>query len=252
MAPQNLLSARAGLEVHPLVLIVEGRAPTASLLAPELSSRHLRLLTAFSADEAKAAVTGELAPDLILLDQDLLGAGLEFLRELRADPETAGVPVIVVSGDDTPDKRRTAFDLGADDYVARPFDPGEMVRRIMAVLRRASPSADRPPRGRLGSGPIRLDLRNHSLIVDGRETLLPKAELEILGILMAHENSLVSRASMVEALNLPPGGSRSVDMRVQRVRRRLGRYAPWIETVHGQGYRYRNPDRGSPRQEEVA
>jgi two-component system, OmpR family, phosphate regulon response regulator PhoB len=136
--------------------------------------------------------------------------------------------------------------------VARPFDPGETVRRIMAVLRRASPDPDRPRRGPLGSGPIRLDQRNHSLIVDGREAVLPKGELEVLAILMAHENSLVSRTSLSEALNLPPGGSRSVDMRVQRVRRRLGRYASWIETVHGQGYRYRNPDRGIPRREEVA
>jgi two-component system phosphate regulon response regulator PhoB len=235
----------------PRVLVVEDEPDIAALIAYQLTREGLRVETAASGTEALTAV-GREVPDLVVLDRMLPGvSGDEVLRTLRADPATSGVPVLVLTARREQEERIEGFELGADDYLTKPFSPRELVLRAQAILRRAR-EATPPAGGRIiRAGPLRLDLGAHQATLDGDELSLTPTEFRLLQALLERKGRTQSRRQLLEkAWDVRSEISdrlqtRTVDMHVRRLRSKLGAAGDWLETVRGFGYRFRTPEEPS-------
>ena len=177
-------------------------------------------------------------PDLVLLDLMLPGLdGLELTRLLKRDPATARVPLIMVTAKDGETDRIVGLELGADDYVTKPFSPREVVLRVKAVLRRGK---RREPAGEiLAAGAIRLDTAAHRAWVNDEEVALTATEFRLLRILVERQGRVQTRAQLLRDVWEYTGDvdSRTVDTHVRRLRRKLQPAAGQIETLVGVGYR---------------
>ncbi len=192
-------------------------------------------------------------PELVLLDIMLPGDdGVTILRQLRADSRYASVPVIMATARGTEYDKVRALDLGADDYVTKPYAMMELVSRVKAVLRRserksssdASDSGARRPASEnqlLKYGPISLDSRRHLVTVNGRETELTLKEYELLRKLLLNPECVLTRDQLLEDVwgYEFDGETRTVDVHVRTLRQKLQEAGSLIETVRGVGYRIR-------------
>ena len=179
-------------------------------------------------------------PDLILLDLMLPGLdGLEVTRLLKRDPVTAGVPLIMLTAKDSETDRIVGLELGADDYVTKPFSPRELVLRVKAVLRRG-PQQEHTGR-LLEAGAIRLDVDGHRAWVDAKEIALTATEFRLLRILLERHGRVQTRARLLRDVwgYAEDTDSRTVDTHVRRLRHKLTTAGERIETVVGVGYRLR-------------
>lgn len=180
---------------------------------------------------------GERRPELILLDIMLPGEdGLFILKKLRARTDTADIPVIMATAKGTEFDRVTGLDLGADDYLSKPFGMMEMVSRVRAVLRRAGPKE--PPRA-LRTGGLELDLEGCAAYADGVRTALTRKEYLLLRTLMERPGRVFTRGQLLEAVwgVEHVGETRTVDVHIATLRTKLGECGRQIETVRGLGYR---------------
>ena len=176
-------------------------------------------------------------PQLILLDIMLPGAdGLTILRQLRSAPATARIPVIMATAKGTEYEKVTGLDMGADDYLAKPFGMMEMVSRVKAVLRRAAPQAEQQV---LEAGALRLNLGEHIVTVDGQRVTLTLKEFEVLRVMMENVGQVFTRDRLLgEIWGYDfDGETRTVDVHMRTLRQKLGRCGDYIETVRGVGYR---------------
>ncbi|HEY8470043.1 MAG TPA: response regulator transcription factor [Longimicrobiales bacterium] len=228
------------------ILVVEDERDIAALVAYHLTREGYRVRTADEGTEAFEAISHE-RPDLIILDLMLPGfSGYDVLAELRRRSTTAEVPVIVLTARrDEPDRVR-GLELGADDYVTKPFSPRELVLRVGAVLRRVQSPAVAAGGRMLTGGPIAIDLDALHVTVDGRPVELTPTEYRLLVALMERRGRVQSRQQLLEnAWDIHVHiETRTVDMHVQRLRAKLGHAGKWIETVRGFGYRFRGKDAG--------
>jgi DNA-binding response OmpR family regulator len=221
-------------------LIVEAVEKTLTL-APGFS------LKAVNTAEAALPAAIRLRPDLILLDVRLPGGGdgRAVLRTLKANSATAAIPVIFLTGLAGEADKVLGLNLGADDYVAKPFGALELMARIQSVLRRSQPQG--LGRGVIESGGLTLDWENRSASLDGKPLSLQPRELEVLHLLAASPGRALSRAYLIE--NTSSYGldvaTRSLDTHIKNIRRKLGRKAGLIETVAKLGYRF-NPSYVKP------
>lgn len=224
------------------ILVVEDEPDVAGLVAYALAGAGYRVETAGDGAVAVSAISRE-RPDLIVLDLMLPGrSGFEILSDLRsgAGPETA-VPVVVLTARRDEADRVEGLERGADDYVTKPFSPRELVLRVSAVLRRVKA----PPlegTGRvLRGGPIRVELDTREVAVDGQPVALTPTEYRLLLALLERRGRVQSRRALLEAAWDAHGASetRTIDIHVLRLRRKLGTAGRWIETVRGHGYRFR-------------
>ena len=177
-------------------------------------------------------------PDLVILDLMLPGLdGLELLRILKREPATAATPVLLLTAKSEEVDRIVGLELGADDYVTKPFSPRELVLRVKAILRRKEQPAT--PQEVLAIGGIRLDPGAHRLEVRGKDVALTATELRLLQILMQRRGRVQTRAKLLaDAWGYAEEvDSRTVDTHVRRLRRKLGPEADRLETVIGVGYR---------------
>ena len=184
------------------------------------------------------AGVADALPELILLDIMLPNEdGLSILRRLRADEKTADIPVIMVTAKGTEFDKVQGLDLGADDYIAKPFGMAELVARVRARLRRNAPKADAAC---LTAGALSLDTRAHSVHVDGREVALTIKEYELLRYLMEHRGTAFTRERLLEQIwdYSYDGGTRTVDVHIKTLRNKLAPCGDKIETVRGVGYRF--------------
>lgn len=194
----------------------------------------------FSDGAALTAALRGAKPDLILLDIMLPGEdGISILRRLRSLPDTAALPVILLTAKNTEYDKVIGLDSGADDYIAKPFGMMELVARIRAVLRRSQdklPSADSHP---LTAGAISIDERAHTVCVSGRDVQLTLKEYQLLVLLMKNQGAVLTRDVLLE--NIWGYGSesetRTVDVHIRTLRQKLGDSGALIETVRGVGYR---------------
>ena len=231
----------------PRVLVVEDEPDIAALIAYQLTREGFRVETAGSGVEAAAAI-GREVPDLIVLDRMLPGmSGDEVLQRVRAEPVTARVPILVLTAKREQEDRIEGLELGADDYLTKPFSPRELVLRVQAILRRAEDTGATPGGRVLRAGTIRLDVAAHHASIDGVELKLTPTEFRLLQALMERRGRTQSRKSLLEkAWDLEAGVSdriqtRTVDMHVRRLRRKLGDAGSWVQTVRGFGYRIKVP-----------
>ena len=200
--------------------------------------------------ETSLATTGEQAlshlrrhvPDLVVLDLMLPDLpGTEVCRRIKADPRTKHVPVVMLTAKGDEVDRVVGFEVGADDYVTKPFSVRELVLRVRAVLRRAVPRA--PERVRDAVGPIRVDVDAHRAFVDGAEVPLTPLEFKLLTTFMSRLGRVQSREQLLEDVWEMSSEieTRTVDTHVKRLREKLGSGRDLLETVRGIGYRLVEP-----------
>ena len=225
------------------ILVVDDEPDISALVAYHLARESYRVRTAASGPEALRAAEVE-RPDLIVLDLMLPGmSGLAVLEELRRRPEMQEIPVILLTARREEQDRIAGLRQGADDYVAKPFSPQELILRVAAVLRRVQQA---PPAGKGGKvvrvGPFTVDTGAARASVEGAELDLTPTEYRLLQTLMERRGRVQSRRQLLEAVWEVTAdiATRTVDMHVQRLRGKLGPHADWIETVRGFGYRFRN------------
>ncbi len=175
--------------------------------------------------------------DLILLDLMLPGEnGLSILRELKTRRDTMGTPVILITAKDGEDDVVQGLELGADDYIAKPFGIMELIARVKAVLRRCGPGEEREI---IEVDEIRMDTGRHTVQVSGREIALTLKEYELLRVLMQKPGRLIEREALINAVWSRDymGASHTLDAHIQTLRSKLGSSGSRIQTVYGCGYR---------------
>lgn len=177
-------------------------------------------------------------PDLILLDVMLPDEdGLQILAKLHANAATSKIPVIMLTAKGTEFDKVKGLDLGADDYVVKPFGMSELAARVRARLRRISPKADTDV---MTAGPLTLDHRAHTVRMYGELIPLTMKEYDLLKILMENAGRAFTREQLLDRVwdYSYEGGTRTVDVHIQTLRAKLGEHGHMIETVRGVGYRF--------------
>jgi len=221
------------------ILVVEDEADLADLVAFNLREEGHEVTIARDGNTALAEIQrGQ--PDLVVLDVMLPDiSGIEVCRRLRRKRDTVRLPVIMLTAKTDEVDRVVGFEVGADDYVTKPFSPRELVLRVEAILRRtiSSPEADGPQVITLGA--LRIDVPAHRVEVLGEEVLLTALEFRLLLDLATRAGRVQSRDALLERVwgYAPNVETRTVDTHVKRLREKLGDGADQIETVRGVGYR---------------
>ena len=176
-------------------------------------------------------------PQLVLLDIMLPGEdGLQILKKLRSAPATRRLPVIMVTAKGSEYEKVMGLELGADDYIPKPFGMMELVARVKAVLRR---SGSLPQEEAVSAGPIRIFPEEHRVEVDGREVALTLKEYELLSMLLRNRGVVLTRDRLLEEIwgYSFDGENRTVDVHIRTLRQKLGPAGDLIETVRGVGYK---------------
>jgi two-component system phosphate regulon response regulator PhoB len=228
------------------VLVVEDERDIAALVSYHLTKEGYRVRTAEGGSEALHAMSAE-RPDLIVLDLMLPGlSGYDVLSAMRSNADLADVPVIVLTARREEADRIKGLELGADDYLTKPFSPRELVLRVSAVLRRAQAPAVAGATRTLRGGGISIDVNALAVSVDGRAIDLTPTEYRLLVSLLERRGRVQGRQQLLEAAWDVHARieTRTVDMHVQRLRSKLGSAGDWIETVRGFGYRFRGREDG--------
>ena len=224
------------------ILVVEDERDIAALVAYHLTKEGYRVRTAEGGAEALEAAAAK-RPDLLVLDLMLPGfSGYEVLQEIRRRAELAEVPVVVLTARRDEADRVKGLELGADDYITKPFSPRELVLRVAAVLRRAQSPAIAGAGRMLRGGPVTIDLNAMRAFVNDVPVDLTPTEYRLLVTLVERRGRVQSRQQLLEtAWDIHARiETRTVDMHVQRLRTKLGEAGDYIETVRGFGYRFRS------------
>lgn len=234
------------------ILIVDDEEDILDLLEYNLANSGFAVERALLGRLALEAAENN-PPDLIVLDEMLPDLrGFEVLRALRSRPKTETVPVILLTARSTESDKLVAFELGADDYMTKPFSPGELLARVRAVMRRARGEGAKRPA--LGFGNLTIDADARRVFLSGAEIELTPQEFRLLHFLATHPNRVYNREQLLanawdEDVVVDP---RTVDVHVARLRSRIEETpgAPsMLETVRGAGYRF-NPEPANPKRRE--
>jgi two-component system phosphate regulon response regulator PhoB len=224
--------------LHIRVLVVEDEVAIRDMLAFNLGRAGYEVLPAGSGSEARASIADRY-PDVVLMDWMLPDvSGLELTRQLKRDPETREIPVIMLTARVEEDSRVAGLEGGADDYITKPFSPRELLARIKAVLRRGSPAKDEV----VIVENLKLDARSHRVSVNDTDVALGPTEYRLLRFFMHHPDRVFSRAQLLDRVW---GGNayveeRTVDVHIRRLRKALTPcgYDKLIQTVRGAGYKF--------------
>ena len=214
------------------ILVVDDEEDICAILKFNLSKEGYEVVTANSAEEE---LTLDIASfNLLLLDVMMGGmSGFELTGKLKTDPKTAGVPVIFITARDTEDDAVEGLDLGADDYISKPFSIREVVSRVKAVLRRTAAIPD-------ASTGIFIDDEKKVVTVDGAAVALTRIEYEIFKLLFTNKGKVFPREDILSKV-WPDDvivTDRTVDVNITRLRKKIGEYGNRIVSRHGFGYLY--------------
>jgi two-component system, OmpR family, phosphate regulon response regulator PhoB len=221
------------------VLVVEDEPDIRTLVVHHLARDGFRCRTAATGPEALASVR-RAPPDLVILDLMLpVLDGIEVCRRLRADTATAALPIIMLTARADEIDRVVGLEMGADDYVVKPFSPKELVARVRAVLRRARGGEPGRP---LAAGAVSLDTARHLVTVGGRPVELTPKEFDLLHALLEAAGRVLSREHLLNRVwgyaHADEIESRTVDVHIRRLRAKLGSEEQRIATIKGVGYRF--------------
>jgi two-component system phosphate regulon response regulator PhoB len=220
------------------ILIVEDEADISELLEYNLERNEYDPQSVATGEEGLVQAR-EAQPDLVILDLMLPGlSGLEVCRRLKADPQTAEIPIIMLTAKGEEEDIIAGFEAGADDYVTKPFRPKVLLARVRAVLRRADGRRSRGD-GVLDLGGLEIHPGRHEVRVDGTAIDLTRTEFRILQFLASRPGWVFTRSQIVRSVHGDdyPVTGRSVDVQVAALRRKLGSAGSQIQTVRGVGYR---------------
>ena len=223
------------------ILVAEDDPDIGSLLEHYLRKAGFMATIVTSGREVMPQIKRE-APDLVVLDLMLPGLdGLQVCRAIRADANTAAIPIIMLTAKAEESDRIVGLELGADDYITKPFSPNEVVARVRALLRRAHRAA--PANSRLTYGLLSVDVDRHVVKIDGDEVKLTAKEFLLLQYLMLHRGRVLSRDLLLSDVwgYSYTGGTRTVDVHVRRLREKVPMLADTIVTVKQFGYKLLDP-----------
>lgn len=219
------------------VLIVEDEQDVIDLLRYNLNRAGFDVLIATNGVKGLEMARSE-RPDVMILDLMLPQLGGEKVcKALKDDPDTATIPIIMLTAKGQPNDRVSGFELGADDYVPKPFSPKELVLRIQALLRRIRTAAKADI---LEVGPFRVDKGAFEIRMGGQRMELTTTEFKLLTLLVERRGRTQSRERLLfdvwgyqNAID-----TRTVDTHMRRLREKLGKFSSWLETIRGEGYRF--------------
>ncbi len=229
------------------ILVIEDEPDIRQILEYNLRQTGHQVSCAERGDQGLAAARQQ-RPDLVLLDLMLPDiSGLEICRTIKNDPDLREVAVIMLTARGGEIDRVVGFELGADDYVVKPFSVRELMLRIQAVLRRTQPNRE-PVVGSVSFGRLRIDHDAHRAWVDDDEVALTALEMRLLWTLYQRRGRVQSRGTLLDDVweASPENNTRTVDTHVKRLREKLGAAGEYVETVRGVGYRFA-PDPDSER-----
>ena len=217
------------------VLVVEDETSIASFVALYLKNAGYRVQTAGTGQEALDALSHD-RPDLVILDLMLPDIdGIEVCRRIRRGSD---LPILMLTARDEDVDKIIGLEVGADDYLTKPFNPRELVARVKSILRRAVPERREPQERQLAHGPLQIDAGRREVHVDGKEVQLAPKEFDLLWELLDHRGLVLTRDQLLERVwgYTFAGDTRTVDVHVRQLRRKLGDASP-IVTVWGVGYK---------------
>ena len=221
------------------ILIVEDESSILELISLNLHQAGFNPIRAISAEYANNLVK-ETIPDLIVLDWMLPGMdGIEFAKRLRANSETKNIPIIMLTAKSDEDNKIKGLDVGADDYLTKPFSPRELIARIKALLRRRSPELINEP---ITINGLVLDPSSHKIQANNKNINIGPTEFKLLHFFMKNTDRVYSRNQILDKVwgNNSVIDDRTVDVHIKRLRKSLNHsgYDKLIQTVHGTGYRF--------------
>ena len=221
------------------ILIAEDESDIRDLISFNLEREHMETLLAKDGVEA-FEIAKEKGPDLIILDLMLPKMdGFTVFKELRLDSRTKDIPVIMLTAKAQPDDVITGLEMGADDYLTKPFSPKELVLRVKALLRRINTTT---ANSTISSGKFRLDKNSLHCFVSGEQIDLTPTEFKLLILMVEREGTVQNREDLLREVwgYRDTANSRTLDTHVKRLREKLGDLSRCIETVRGVGYQYRS------------
>jgi DNA-binding response OmpR family regulator len=232
------------------ILVVDDEPGIAGLARDYLEHAGFAVLLAATGRDALAVVRGQ-RPDLVVLDIGLPELdGLDVTREIRREPAIAGTPIVMLTARDDELDKLLGLELGADDYVTKPFSPRELVARVKAVLRRSEPAAGAQGADRIRAGEVDIDVPRRHVQVDGRTVEVTPTEFELLVTMARRPGRIFTRSQLLDAVHGVAFESyeRAIDTHVKNLRRKVEpdpRRPRYLLTVHGVGYRFAD-DRDEP------
>ena len=225
------------------IVVIEDEPDILEAIQYNLEREGFRVIAVARGDEGLKTVVRE-GPDLLLLDLLLPGLdGLEVCRQLKMDPVTQNVPIIMVSAKGEESDIVLGLGVGADDYVTKPFKPKELIARVRAVLRRGTYREDAGS-DRVVFGPLVVDATRHEVRLDGSRVTLTPTEFRLLHLLASHPGRVFTRDLLVTRV-IGDGAAvidRNIDVHVRSIRKKLGSHRHLIDTIRGVGYRFQDEE----------
>jgi two-component system alkaline phosphatase synthesis response regulator PhoP len=225
------------------ILVVEDEPDISKLVSYNLAQERFKVLTAEDGEQALKVIQRE-KPNLVVLDLMLPGlSGMEVCKILRERPETAKLPILMLTAKAGEADRIVGLEMGADDYLAKPFSPREMVARVRAILRRANNAAHAEAPPAYDKGGLKIDFTTYEVFVRGKTVKLTLKEFELLRFLVQNPNRVLSRDQLLDRVW---GGEtfvtpRTVDVHIRRLRKAIEKddsKPQWILTLRGVGYKF--------------
>lgn len=219
------------------ILLIEDEEDVSDLIRYHLKKSKYRVLSAADGLEG-LRIASEERPDAVILDVMLPRLnGFEVAKRMKGDPSTASIPLLILSAKGEPEHRIKGLELGADDYLPKPFSPKELLLRIKALLRRRQASVAEEV---LVTGPFTVDRTSLKVTVEGRRLDLTSTEFKLLSLLIGKEGFIQSREELLQEVwgYRNSVDTRTVDTHMRRLREKLGEHAPHLETIRGEGYRF--------------
>ncbi len=223
------------------ILVVDDEEDILELVRYNLNREGYNVMCAESGEKA-LSIAEDLTPDLYILDLMLPGIdGLEITKQLKSDPKTASIPVIILSARGEEVDVVTGLELGADDYISKPFSPRVLLARVKAVLRRLKQTSEKQDSDEIVIDDLYIHKGRHVVKVAEKEVKLTYSEFQLLLLLSKRPGWVFTRSRIVDNIRGDNYAvtERSVDVQVVGLRKKLGIYGSYIETVRGIGYRFR-------------
>ena len=223
-------------------MIVEDEEDLLTTLEYNLKREGYQTHAFLTGEEGLAWAVAHGPPSLALLDVMLPGiSGIEVCHRLHGHERTRSTPVLFLSAKGEDIDRVVGFELGADDYVVKPFNVRELMLRIRVILRRNGQSAQKKEASQMVFGALKMDTKRHRVWVEKQEILLTAKEFKLLAALMSHKGKVLSRDTLLsDVWNISASvQTRTVDVHVKRLREKLGSIGSAIETIRNMGYRFR-------------
>ncbi len=223
------------------IVVIEDESDILEIIEYNLSREGFDVVSASDGEEGLRLVRQE-TPVIVLLDLMLPGLdGIEVCRQLKGDPVTEAMPIIMVTAKGEESDVVLGLGVGADDYITKPFSPRELVARVKAVLRRGPLKDEGKPRDRVVRNGLIIDVGRHDVKVDGQSIGFTATELRLLHFLSLHPGRVFTRDHLLTRVIGENSivVDRNIDVHVRAIRKKLGPYRELIETVRGVGYRFK-------------